>query len=119
MMLQTAYVEKSSITASTKPHIPEYEAHIEQIAKLAIDEQSPKQLKKIRGMFYELLTKGIPGDHILVKLTHAFFESMPERVHSVLSDVSVNCDMRLRAGSKDIIHLEAFTATVMMVKRQS
>jgi hypothetical protein len=35
MMLQTLSIEKQSLTASLKPHIPEYESYIQEIADKA------------------------------------------------------------------------------------
>jgi len=42
MMLQTCSIEKASLSKATKPHIPEYEIYIDDIASKTIQEQTPK-----------------------------------------------------------------------------
>ena len=93
MMFQTLYVEKSTISRTAKPHIPEYMTYIGEIAKLALQEQTPKMLKQIRGKFYELLTKGITADEILKQLTKSFLAAVPDSVKPKIVQTSVLCDI--------------------------
>lgn len=44
--------------------MPDYEGFIGEIATDVNTDQSPAQLKQIRGKLYELLTKGITADLI-------------------------------------------------------
>ena len=64
MMLQTCKLKNPSLSENTNIPTPEYEVFTKEIAKDVLTEQSPKQLKVIRGKLYELLTKGITSDMI-------------------------------------------------------
>lgn len=119
MMLQTLSIEKQSLSKASKPHIPEYETYIEEIANKAVQEQTPKQLKIIREKFYELLTKGITCNEIILKLTKCFLAKSSPSVGPRIVEASCLADQRARMGSKDIMHLEALVANFMMIYRQS
>lgn len=98
---------------------PDYEGFICEIAGDVIKEQSPTNLKQIRGKYYELLTKGITADVIFQHLCREFLKSqqsrttLPEPIKPQVLRFAVLFEGRCRDGSKPIIHLEAFTARVM------
>lgn len=54
---------------------PDFEGFIGEIANDVASEQSPQQLKQIRGKLYELLTKGITADVIFQTLCREFLKS--------------------------------------------
>ncbi len=64
MMLQTCKLKNPNLSDNTNIPSPEFELFTKEISKDVLTEQSPKQLKMIRGKLYELLTKGITSDMI-------------------------------------------------------
>jgi replication factor C subunit 3/5 len=64
MILQTIRVKSNSLNANTAVPRPDFEGFICEIAGDVCADQSPAQLKLIRGKLYELLTKGITADVI-------------------------------------------------------
>jgi len=52
------------LSSNTNVPRPDFEGFICEIATDVTNEQSPTQLKLIRGKLYELLTKGITADVI-------------------------------------------------------
>ena len=74
MMLQTCKLKTDSLSEKTQVPSPEYEQFTREICKKTMYEQSPKQLKEIRGMIYSLLTKGITPEMIFGVLTREFIK---------------------------------------------
>jgi len=75
MMLQTVKIKNQSLTANTLVPKPDFEGFIGEIAVDVNTDQSPQQLKMIRGKLYELLTKGITADIIFITLCREFLKS--------------------------------------------
>ena len=126
MMLQTVKLKNNQLTAKSYVPCPEYESYTKEIAKDVICEQSPKQLRSIRGKLYELLTKGITADMIFQVLTREFLKNsnngdkmnkmggaVPEKVKPEILKFAVMFEHRCKDGAKAIIHLEAYLARVM------
>jgi replication factor C subunit 3/5 len=88
-------------------------------------DQSPQQLKLIRGKLYELLTKGITADVIFQTLCREFLKSqnskstLPDAIKPSVLRFAVMFESRCREGSKPIIHLEAFLARTMALLKQA
>lgn len=118
MILQTLKNNNNSLTAQLKVPTPGYEEVVNEICSMTLNEQTPKQLKLIRSKFYELLVKGISADIILNLMAKKFLSKIDNFIKNQLIEQAVNCDYRCQLGSKDIIHLEAFTAIVMMIVRK-
>jgi replication factor C subunit 3/5 len=125
MMLQTLRVKNQSLKPSTAIPMPDYEGFICEIATDVNADQSPNQLKLIRGKLYELLTKGITADVIFQTLCREFLKTQQSRstlVESIKPQVlryAVLFEGRCREGSKPIMHLEAFLARTMALIKQS
>ena len=123
MMLQTVKLKNPNLSAKSYVPCPEYESYTREIAKDVISEQSPKQLRMIRGKLYELLTKGITADMIFQVLTREFLKKnhggqkmggcMPELIKPEILRFAVMFEHRCKEGAKAIIHIEAFLARVM------
>ncbi len=75
MMLQTIKVKNQALNANTSVPRPDFEGFICEIATDTNTDQSPAQLKTIRGKLYELLTKGITADVIFQTLCREFLKS--------------------------------------------
>jgi replication factor C subunit 3/5 len=82
-------------------------------------------LRKIRSMFYELLTKGITADLIFQNLVREFLKgptqkgSVPETIKPQVMKFAVLFEGRCIERAKSIIHLEAFIARTMALIRQN
>lgn len=123
MMLQTVKLKNPNLSNKSYVPCPEYESYTREIAKDVISEQSPKQLRQIRGKLYELLTKGITADMIFQVLTREFLKKtqggqkmggcMPEQIKPEILRFAVMFEHRCKEGAKAIIHIEAFLARVM------
>ena len=125
MMLQTAKLKNENLSDKTYVPAPEYETYTRDIAKMVIQEQSPKQLRAIRSKLYELLVKGITADMIFGILSREFLRkpspgdgknqsaSLPEPIKPEVLKFAVMFEHRCKEGSKAIFHLEAFLARVM------
>lgn len=105
--------------------MPDYEGFINEIAQDVNADQSPAQLKTIRGKLYELLTKGITADVIFRTLCREFLKSNMSKstVHEAIKPhvlrFAVMFEGRCREGSKPIMHLEAFLARTMALIKQN
>jgi replication factor C subunit 3/5 len=119
MILQTLKNNNNSLSATVKIQKPGYEDTIEEICKMALNEQTPKQLKMIRSKFYDLLVKGITADLVLLLMVKYLLKNVDKKIKLSIVEYGVLSDFRCQLGSKDIIHLEAFTATIMMIKSRS
>ena len=77
------------------------------------------QLLKARDMMYELITNCIPADVILVTLTRELLKVMAEDdlKHEVMHWAAYY-ENRIKAGTKEIFHLEAFVAKFMSLYKK-
>ena len=69
-------------------------------------------------MLYELLTNCIPADIIIQTLTRELMKSLDDSLKHELSYWAAYYDHRIRVGSKDIFHLEAFVAKFMAIYKK-
>ena len=95
---------------------PEYVNIFNSIHKQILNEQSARSLKEIRSLFMELLIHGFRADHIIYKMTSDIIESnkIKEDIKKKVIEAGALFDLRAKNGTKDFIHLEAFTAKIMM-----
>ncbi|CAM9747037.1 unnamed protein product [Hapterophycus canaliculatus] len=85
--------------------------YTEAIARGVFLEQSRRKLIDVRESLEELLTAGVPASTILKTLAHNL-EGATEVKRDVVKWAAIY-EHRAAVGSKDILHLEAFVATVM------
>ena len=92
-----------------------YKPEIREIAKLIFQEQSPAQLQKIRGIFYDLLVNCVPGNLVIKLVLEEMIMSnkIKEEVLKSLIHEAARLEVTLAQGSKAIIHLECFAAHAM------
>ena len=98
---------------------PEWKKAIEIIARNIAEEQSPKRLRAIREKVYELLVNCIPGDlimKILMEELCTIAEEMfgPHMKPQIIKWVA-HYENMLKKGSKDMFHIEAMIARVMVL----
>ena len=84
-----------------------------------LQEQSPKQLLKVRGRLYELLSSCIPPEMIMKGLTTCLLRKVPPNVRHEAVHHAAMYEHRMQSGWKPIFHIEAFVARFMSIlKRQ-
>lgn len=83
-----------------------------------MQEQTPAKLLQARDMLYELLTNCIPADIIIQNLTRELMKSLDDTLKNELIHWSAEYEHRIRLGSKDIFHLEAFVAKFMALYKR-
>ena len=118
MILQTLKSQHNNMSAQLKMPVPGYEEVVETICNMALQEQTPKQLRLIRSKFYELLVKGITAEVVLTLMAKQLLRIVDNSAKLQVIEHAVQCDYRCMQGQKDIVHLEAFTAIVMMIMRR-
>ena len=95
---------------------PEYINIFDSINKQILKEQSARSLKEIRSLFMELLIHGFRASYIIYKMTSDIIENIKikEEIKKKVIAAGALFDLRAKNGTKDFIHLEAFTAKIMM-----
>lgn len=97
----------------------DWQVYIEEIAADVTAEQTPKRLHEVRLKFYDLLGQCISGETILKTLVDGLLLSVPSRVHKNVIQLAAQFDHNMKLGTKPILHLEAFTASVMALLKNS
>ncbi|KAJ1917238.1 Replication factor C (RF-C) subunit [Mycoemilia scoparia] len=120
LMLESSYVQQYPFTADQNSSIPlpDWEIAIIKIAKLALEDQSPQQLLKIRGLIYELLSHCIPAQTILKHLAFYWIKSVDNELKTEMAVCAATYEHRLQIGQKAIFHLEAYVAKFMSIYKR-
>jgi len=120
LMLEAAKVQSGSNQLNT--HIPvalpDWEIYICRLAREILTEQSPAKLQAARDMLYELLTNCIPAEIIMQTLTRELLKGIDETLKHEVTHWAAYYEHRIRVGSKDIFHLEAFVAKFMAIYKR-
>ena len=98
--------------------VPDWELYIAKIAKDILSEQSPNKLLAVRDMLYELLTNCIPCDVIMTTLVRELYKSLDDQLKHEVAYWAAYYEHRMRLGSKEIFHLEAFVAKFMALYKR-
>lgn len=116
LMLEASKVQQYPFTATQMPQTMDWQRYIEAMAGEIASAPSPGSLLSARKKMYELLINCIPSDVILRTLCHYLCLRAPNDFarHQIVSWATA-MEVRLRAGSKEIFHLEAFVARSMQV----
>ena len=86
---------------------------VQHLARQIVAAQTPASLKDARDALYQLLTNCIPGETILKELAKELLARGKE-TRFLTTKHAAAFDQRLRAGNKEIYHLEAFVARFML-----
>lgn len=109
--------DRYPFTADQPVHLADWRAFVRRLARQIAAAQTPASLKDARAALYQLLTNCIPGETILLELTRELL-ACKDSARTLTVKNAVVFDQRLRAGNKEIYHLEAFVARFMLdVKR--
>lgn len=118
LTLEACKVQHYPLHEAQPVQLPDWQLFISAIADEILQEQSPKQLLKVRGKLYELLSSCIPADLIMETLVRALMAKIPQPVqHEALHHAAL-FDHRMQSGSKPIFHLEAFVARFMSIYKR-
>jgi len=120
LMLEASKVQYGSnvLPPDLIPQMPDWEIYVTKLARDILQEQSPNRLINARDMLYELLTNCIPPDVIIQSLTRELMKSLDDSLKHELAFWAAYYDHRIRIGSKDIFHLEAFVAKFMSIYKK-
>lgn len=118
LMLEACRVQSFPLTVSQQVSLPDWELYIARIAREILQEQSPAKLLQVRDMLYELLSNCIPSDIIISVLTRELMKSLDDELKHELAHWAAYYEHRVRIGSKDIFHLEAFVAKFMALYKK-
>lgn len=122
LMLEAAKVQSSGAGRQLMPdqavQLPDWELYIQKMAREVLAEQSPAKLLAARDMLYELLTNCIPADVIIQTLTRELMKGLDDSLKHEVAHWAAYYEHRLRRGSKEIFHLEAYIAKFMAVYKK-
>ncbi len=124
-MLETLKIQhtaQSSASSSLPPDcvipLPDWENYIIRLSREILMEQSPTKLLQARDMLYELLTNCIPADVIIQTITRELLKVFDDQLKHELVYWAAYYEHRVRLGSKEIFHLEAFIAKIMAIYKK-
>eukprot|EP00834_Sanchytrium_tribonematis_P002392 NODE_73_length_24441_cov_0.672952.p7 type:complete len:343 gc:universal NODE_73_length_24441_cov_0.672952:19126-18098(-) len=117
--LETASVKYNGNIKEVDSVGPDYIKYISKIVQLIMTEQSASQLLKIRAMLYELITKCIPTDIVLLEITEQLCAKLNDQFRKQIWIEASTFDLRCQKGSKPIMHLEAYVAKCMVHVKKS
>jgi replication factor C subunit 3/5 len=92
---------------------PDWLLFIEEIVSDIIKEQTPKKLHDIRIKYYELMSQCVPGEVLMQSLVDGLMMAVDPSLRRDIVSAAAQYDHQMKLGTKPIVHLEAFTATVM------
>lgn len=93
----------------------DWERQVESIVKMMKKEQSSQVLRKIRDDLYSLLGTCISPQDILLSLLRFLIEDANLKSYQHIVNYASIYDERLKLGTKGIVHLESFVASVLML----
>lgn len=120
LMLEAAKVQNGGrqMMPDQPIQLPDWELFIVRMAREIMQEQSPAKLLAARDMLYELLTNCIPAEIIIQTLTRELMKGLDDQLKHELAHWAAYYEHRLRRGSKEIFHLEAFIAKFMAIYKR-
>jgi len=121
LTLQVASTETNQLTmgggdgdaAKAKVRTAPWQLFIDEVAKIAVEEQSPGRLLLVRQKLYELLANCIPPEVVFERLTIALMENVDDSLRGEIAKWAAYHEHRMQMGAKPVIHLEAFLAKFM------
>merc|ERR1712048_50499 len=114
LVLESTCVTGSALTQDMPLPEEAWDAAISRVAKMILQEQSPKMAMEVRGKLYELMAACLPADFILKELLLKLIaEQRDDNLKQRAMAAAAHFESTMRQGSKDIFHLEAFVTRFM------
>lgn len=114
LVLESTCMQGSMPTKDTALPQEAWDAALERVAKMILQEQSPRMAMEVRGRLYELMAACLPSDFILKQL---LLKLIDDQSNDLLTQRSIaaaaHFEATMKQGSKDIFHLEAFVLRFM------
>jgi len=118
LMMEACNVDNKQMSEDQEVKTAAWRIFIEEIAKLAIEEQSPSRLMQIRSKLYELLVKCIPEEMIMQQLAQSLMKRLDDSLRFEVAEWAAFHEHRMNQGSKKVVHIEAFVARFMHIYRK-
>ena len=118
LSLEACKVQQYPFDVSQPVQPPDWQLFLSAVADDILSEQSPKQLLKVRGRLYELLSSCIPPEIIMKHLTMSLLQKVPPNVRHEALHHAAMYECRMQSGSKPIFHIEAFIARFMSIYKK-
>jgi len=114
LVLESACVQSGTLAKDMPLPEEAWDAAVNRIAKMILQEQSPKMAMECRGRLYELMAACLPADFILKELMLKLIaEQRNDELKQRALAAAAHFEATMRQGSKDIFHLEAFVCRFM------
>lgn len=114
LILETTCIHSPQLNKDMPLADEAWDAAIKNVANMMLREQSPKMAMEVRGKLYELMAACLPSDFILKELMMKLVAAQSnDQLKQRTMAAAAHLDASLRAGSKDIFHLEAFVLRFM------
>eukprot|EP00927_Polykrikos_kofoidii_P013182 TRINITY_DN15721_c0_g1_i2.p1 TRINITY_DN15721_c0_g1~~TRINITY_DN15721_c0_g1_i2.p1 ORF type:complete len:385 (+),score=63.29 TRINITY_DN15721_c0_g1_i2:94-1155(+) len=114
LVLESTCVQASALTKDMPLPEEAWDAAVGRVAKMIMQEQTPKMAMEVRGKLYELLAACLPADFILKELLLKLIADQPnDQLKQRAIAAAAHFEFTMRQGTKDIFHLEAFILRFM------
>lgn len=118
LMCEACRVQQYPFSPDQPIQDPDWEVFLKATAQSIIEQQSPKRLLEVRDRFYELLAHCIPSDVIMRGLCGELVRNCDGMLKCEVVQLAAYYEHRIKLGSKDIYHIEAFVAKFMAVYKK-
>jgi len=118
LMCEACRVQQYPFSPEQAIQETDWEVYLKQTATCIIEQQSPQRLLVVRDRFYELLTHCIPSDVIMRGLCSELVRNCDGTLKSEVVQLAAYYEHRMKLGSKEIYHLEAFVAKFMAIYKR-
>ncbi|CAF4677946.1 unnamed protein product [Rotaria sp. Silwood1] len=118
LMLQTCATQKIPLTKDQQIIEPDWEIYLRDTARMIGEQQTPQRILEARERLYELIAHCIPAEIIFKGLLEELLANCDDILKIQITHIAAEYEHRLRQGSKEIFHLEAFIAKFMCIYKQ-
>ncbi|CAF4133597.1 unnamed protein product [Rotaria sp. Silwood2] len=119
LMLQSCVTQKQFIyfplTKDQQIIEPDWEIYLRDTARMIGEQQTPQRILEARERLYELIAHCIPAEIIFKGLLDELLANCDDLLKSQITQIAAEYEHRLRQGSKEIFHLEAFIAKFILL----
>jgi len=118
LILQTCATQKYPFTHDQLIAEPDWEVYLRETARIIAEQQSSQRILEVRERLYELIAHCIPAEIIFKGLLDELLKTCDGQLKIQITQIAAEYEHRLRQGSKDLFHLEAFIAKFMLVYKR-